>query len=226
MVVDRWSSWPRSPVRARVCVCVQERGRAKPPSIHPLDNRIVVPMFTHDSLRKFNDAGNREEENTPPPRDGSLVDSMRDWLLPVHIKRAVGCKWAASSATFGRTAARTSLIQFGLSSQHAHPDAPRRILNPHARPHFPIDRHASPSPRRPVMLAGAGAGAAAVVGAAGRRVSGLQHEVFALYRAILRAAKRKDAGTFQLARAQFRQDVRGAWPRSGPPSHAPRSPPL
>lgn len=42
----------------------------------------------------------------------------------------------------------------------------------------------------------------------GKRVSGLQHEVFALYRAILRAARRKDQGTYQLARAQFRQDVR------------------
>ncbi len=43
--------------------------------------------------------------------------------------------------------------------------------------------------------------------AAGKRVSGLQHDVFALYRAILRAARRKDSGTYQLARAQFREDV-------------------
>lgn len=53
------------------------------------------------------------------------------------------------------------------------------------------------------MLAAAGGAAAGV----GKRVSGLQHEVFALYRAVLRAAKRKDPGTYQLARAQFRQDV-------------------
>lgn len=53
------------------------------------------------------------------------------------------------------------------------------------------------------MLTGAAAGA-------GKRVSGLQHEVLALYRAILRAARRKGSDTYQLARSRFRNDVSGA----------------
>lgn len=50
-------------------------------------------------------------------------------------------------------------------------------------------------------------GATAAAGVGGKRVSGLQHEVLALYRAILRAAKRKDSDTYQLARSRFRHDV-------------------
>jgi hypothetical protein len=60
----------------------------------------------------------------------------------------------------------------------------------------------------PLALSWLFAGAAAPMS---RRVSGLQKEVLALYRAVLRAARRKDPqsteGTVDLVKQQFRADV-------------------